>query len=402
MINKDNVYIISSNVDDSIKSVSSYLEVYIFKTFREFEEYIDITPITASMIIVNSNDLPFTNTSMNRLSNVINSSFVSLDILYYMVDDEVIKKKVEEVIKKNHYTNIKCLYSKTLYAKDVADVLSGESLFSKETVTEIRTYRMRAEDYVLKRDKNNLSYEDDYITDEDELSGISDVEIPENLRESDDKIVTRLNICSDNDKERCTWVFLKAQYLSLSNKVLVLEKDIEYHTLLDMVTKTDVDYEFYDISDFYRDCSDFLNRIRNSKDKLIIVGSISRIKYNYDIVLNILVSNLDDDIDYYIYESNLNQVPYGMPVDIVISNTIPDIFKSINNLTTISNFKDITFIGLEINNLGNVSLSEKEFKNILCEMFEYNDIKSVVVKTNGLLLRKEIGLGGIFMHNESN
>lgn len=401
MITKEKVFVISSNVDDSIRNTSIYSDVTIFKTFTEFEHYVDITPIDVSMIIVNSKDLQFTNSSMTRLVNVINSTFVTLlGPLYYMVDDEEVKRKVDELCKRNDYTSIKAIYSPTLNAKDVADILSGESLSSKETVTEIKTYRVRAADYIRsQRDKESLAYEEEYQSDEDRLSGIPDEKMPEDLRATDVRKAVRHTVCCDTIRERCTWVTLKAQYLALDGKVLILERDIEYHTLYDMLSKLEVDFEFFDILDIFRDCSDVINQIKASKSRLIFVGSKNRVEYTYEVLMSILVSNLEDHIDHYIYETELKQIPYGSKVDVVMPTNVPEIFKCVNSMSSISSYSDIFFIGLDITNLGIVSISESEFRILLKEIFQENNIKSVVIKLRGLLLRKELGLGGVFMHN---
>lgn len=401
MINKEKVFIVSSNVDDSIKGTSLYSDVRVFKTFKQFEEYVDTTPIDASMIIINSKDLQFTNNSMNRLVNILNSTFVSIDrFIYYMVDDLEVKDKVDELCKRNGYDKIKCIYSDTLHSEDVAYVLTGEALSSKDTVTEVKTYRIRASDYVRsQRDKEGLDYEDIYYGDEDELSGIADEEVPEDLKAMDSTKAIKHIICSNEVRERSAWAILKAQYLSMQGKVLLLEKDIEYHTALDMLSKLNIDMEFIDVVDIYRDCSSVINRIKLSKSKLVFVGSKSKLNYNYDVLINVLMSNLEDFIDYYIYETELNQIPYGSKVDIIMPTTVPEIFKSVSSMSSISSFKDVLIIGLDITNFGVVGLSEREFRTLLQELFQENDISSYVIKLQGLLLRKEIGLGGIFMHN---
>ena len=94
----------------------------------------------------------------------------------------------------------------------------------------------------------------------------------------------------------------------------------------------------------------------------------------------------------------MSRIPYGTPVDIVMSTTVPEIFRSVNCMSSISDFKDVFFIGLNILNFGNVSISDGEFKTLLQELFQENNVKSVVVSVNGLLLRKEVGLGGVFMY----
>ena len=401
MISKDRVFVISSNVDDSIKSVSLYSEVHLFKTFTAFENYVDVNPIDAETIIINSKDLPFTNSSMNRIVAILNSTFVALNgNMYYLVDDEQIKEKVDELCKRNGYDKLKCLYLRTLYARDVASVLTGEALSSKETAVELRTFRIRAADYVrTKGEQESLDYSDKYITDEDELSGITDEPVPEDLRFSSKPKAVRCNICCNNLRERSVWVLLKAQYLAMNGKTLVLERDTDYHTLFDMLTKSDIDYEFFDVVDIIRDVSDVIQQIRSCRSKLIFIGTKARLKYNYDVLLDILMSNLDDNVDYYIYESTLNNIPYGVRVDIVTPTTVPELLRSLNEMSGISRFEDVTFIGLDITNLGSVSITESEYKAVLETILQENNIKSVVVRTRGIILRREVGLGGVFMHS---
>ena len=80
-------------------------------------------------------------------------------------------------------------------------------------------------------------------------------------------------------------------------------------------------------------------------------------------------------------------------------NTVPEILRALNEMSSICSYDDIKFVGLEVTNFGSVSISDKEFNYLLQEVLQENKIKSVVVKTNGLIIRKEVGLGGIFMHN---
>lgn len=399
-LNKDRVYIVSSNVDDSIRTVSIYTDISIFKTFKAFEDYINTNPIDAGMIIVNSKDLPFTSTSLTRMIGVINSSFVSLSgYLYYLVDDLEIQEKCIELCKKHDYTKLKCIYSETLYAKDVADILTGESLSSKETVTEIKTYRIRASEYIRsQKDKEGIPYDDQYLTDEDQLSGIQDVELPEDLRATDAIKVVRCDVCGDNLRELCSWVILKAQYLALKGKVLVVEKDYKYHTLYDMISKLNIEYAFFDIVDMYKDLLSVLDAIKESNVKIIFIGTKYRINYDYNTLLDLLVYNLDTNIDYYIYQNSLSQIPYGCKVDVVTPITVPEILKCVNSMSTISSYEDIHFVGLDITNLGHITLSEFEYRNLIEQLLEYNNLNCSVARIHGLLLKTEVGLGGILMY----
>lgn len=399
MISKERVFIVSSNVDDSIKRVSIQSDVRIFHTFAELEKYVDVTPIDVSTIIVNGRDLPFTNSSMNRLLGIVNSTFVSIsNCLYYLTDDADIKVKVDTLVKRNSYMKIKCLLMPSLHAQDVADALSGEAIHTRETVTEIRTYRIRAADYVRsQRDKEGIDFSAAYQSDEDELAGIQDEEVPEDVRASDEVSIQRHVVCSDSIRERCSWVVLKSQYLAMSGKVLVLERDTEYHTLLDMYTKIDVDIDYFDIKELIRDITDTISRIKESKKKIIVVGAVNKIKYSYDVVLGILVANLSQSIDHYIYEASMAEMPYGEKVDLVMPTTVPEVIKAVNHMKSLSSFDDIMFVGLDITNFGIVSISESEFKALLVALLQERILRTCVVKIHGLNI-KEVGVGGIFMH----
>ena len=115
--------------------------------------------------------------------------------------------------------------------------------------------------------------------------------------------------------------------------------------------------------------------------------------------MNILISNLEESLDYYIYETELSKITYGNKVEVIFPTTVPEILKSVNEMSSISSYNDITFIGINLTTLGIVSLTDYEFKSLLKEIFQENNIKSVVIKLQGLILRKEIGLGGIFMRS---
>lgn len=402
MINKQKVIIVASNIDDSIKSNAPYLDIYIFKTFNNFNEYIETTPIDVQDIIISGTDLPFTNTSVDKMLNLINSPFVFLSgKIYYIVDDEAVKNKFDEFVEKANVTQIECILRKHIYTKDIVEVLTGDALSVKETVTKISTYRVRAEDYVrTQKDKEGFDYDDSYETDEDLLAPVEDEPIPEDLRPSTRHKALRQYICSDSLRERVTWALLKAQYLALSGKVLFIEKDNEYHTLMDMVTKLkeDIEFDYFDIRDLYKDCATFIRNIRNAKHNLIIVGSTTKLDYDYDVIYNLLVANLQEYLDYVIYETNLDAIPYGMKVDVVFPTTVPEILKGANNMSKIKDWDDIIFIGMDITKFGAVNLGNTEFKGLLEDVFQINNIQAKTVSIRGLKLIREVGIGGISMH----
>lgn len=405
MIEKDKVFVVSSNVDDSIKSTVLHMDVYVFNTFDEFESYVDVTPIDAAMIVVNSIDLPFTSSSISRLFNIVDSTFVNLTgVIYYMVDDESIESKFETVINKHGYQDIiKSHFSRSLYAKDVSDILTGDSLDSRETITEVRTYRIRASEYVkMQKEKEGIDYNEAYETDEDTLSGIPDEEMPEDLRTSITRRVVKHTICSNSLLESTVWAFLKAQYLATSGRVLIVENDWEYHTLLDIVTKSGVDCGIFYIEDLYNDVTNTINSIKAANERLIVVASKKKMEFDYNIILNMLVANLDTTIDSYVYTTTLSNIPYGDLAEVVIPTTVPEILKAVQSMSSVREFNDLTFVGLNLNSLGTINVTQTEFKDLLTMLWQRENINTICVSTNGVVLKKEVGLGGVFMHTKYN
>ena len=87
MILKDKMFLIAGNIDDSIKSQTSVYEITLFKTFVDFEKYVDENPVIIETLVITTNELQFTNTNMIRLLNILNSPFLEIKgNVVYLVD----------------------------------------------------------------------------------------------------------------------------------------------------------------------------------------------------------------------------------------------------------------------------------------------------------------------------
>ena len=249
---------------------------------------------------------------------------------------------------------------------------------------------MRASDYI--KYKQQQGYEDNerhYMTDEDLLAGIPDEVMPEMVTPQFDFKHKTYYIVGECGIERTLFTFVLAQYLSLEAKTLIVESDVRYHTLSDMVTKSGIKCELFKIEDLYRDAKRVLNKIKNSTEKLIVLTATERIEYDYSFVMDIVMSNTVGFIANFIQECSYNDAPYGRSYTIVCKNTVPEVLKCINSLKYDTPEDLVTFVGLQLNNVGPVNINTSEFKAIVNNLLGKNNLEAQVVRAKGVKLKGE-------------
>ena len=79
-------------------------------------------------------------------------------------------------------------------------------------------------------------------------------------------------------------VFFLAQYISMSSKVLIMERDTEYHMLTELVTKSGIECDIIYIDEFIDDIGGALTLVRASLKNLIVIGCKNRRKYDYNFI----------------------------------------------------------------------------------------------------------------------
>ena len=397
MIVKDKMYLIASNVDESIKLQTAVYDVTLFKSFLDFEQVINNTPVVLDTIIINSYDLAFNATNVQRLINLLNLPFIRVTgNIIYLLDDSYDLKLINEFLMNNSLTNW-VVYKGDLSPKFIADIVSGAGRESNEAQIELVTYRMRLGEYI--KQKNTLNYEDNselYMTDEMLLSDIPDVEEPEDTSPAVDVEAIVNYVVGPNSMERTLMVFYLAQYFSMKNKTVIVEKDFEYHTLTEMITKCEMEYDFFTVEELFENVSKTINAIKASNHKLIVIGCRSRADFDYNFIMDILLSNLKHSVNRIIRECNYEETPYGNPYIIVTRNTVPDILRCCSELQYDIDQSKVFFVGLQIGSLGPISLRSNEMESIISKVLEKNDINSIVLKVNGITLKGESEVYDIF------
>lgn len=388
MISKDKLFIVASNLDDSIKAQTVVFDVTLFKTFVDLEKYINSTPCVVNTIVISETDLEFNNVNMSRLITMLSSPFLKLENKFvYLISEQTNKDDVDGFIETNEIDRWK-VYQGDLSPRFITAIVTGEGRDTEIPEIEVHTYRMRAKDYV--EYKQREQYEDNqrtYYTDEDLLSGIPDVEVPEDVVPSLDFKHKTYYIVGEQSLERTIFSFVLAQYLSLETKTLILESDVEYHTLSDVVTKSGVKCKLVKVEDLYRDCKSTINKIRETTARLIVVVATERVKFDYDFLFNLIISNTVGFVTNFVKECDFNDTPYGRSYTIVCRNTIPDILKCVSSLRYDVNPLNTVFVGMQINDIGSVNVTSAEMQAVINSLLGKDDLTAQVVKAKGVKLK---------------
>ena len=390
MISKERMFIVAGNIDDSIKSITPVYDISIFPNFLEFENYINTTPIVLGSIVISENELPFTSSNMARLLDILSAPFLKLTgSCIYLIGEDTSKDAVSSFLEDVGDKSI-IFYQGDLSSRFISDIVSGAGRIADEAETEVILYRMRASEYAVAQNiKKYESDSDKYETDEDKLAEIPDIEEPIVQVPTIDILSNTYYVVGKQSMERTLFTFIEAQYLALSGKTLIVESDVQYHRLTDMVLKSSVEFEFIDIEEFNVNPTKIIQDIKGSSAKLIVMGCKNRIVYSYDFVFDILMSNLTGYVDFFIKECDFTQTPYGSYYNIVCADTVPDVIECCNSLVYDVDEAKVTMVGVRTNKKTDVNITSTEMTEIVRILLEKNNLFAEVVEADGINLRGE-------------
>lgn len=390
MISKEKMFIVANNIDDSIKSVTPVYDISIYPNFLMFEEFINTTPIVLGTIVISETELPFTSTNMARLLDVLSAPFLKLTgTCIYLINPKTSLDAVNSFLEDCGDTSIIC-YQGDLSSRFISDIVSGAARIADEAETEVITYRMRASEYAMAQNiKKYETDEDNYTTDEEALSDIPNMEEPEVQVPSVDILSNTYYVVGKQSLERTLFAFIEAQYLALSGKTIIVESDIQFHRLTDMVMKSDAVYEYIDIQEFTVNPSGVLQRIKESTSKLIVIGSKDRYMYSYDFIFDMLVSNLTGYVDYFVKECGFTQTPYKQWYNIVCADTVPDVLECCDSLLYDVDPEKVVIVGVRTSEKTEVNISSTEMTDIVRTVLEKDNLFAEVVEADGINLRGE-------------
>lgn len=398
MVAREKMFVISEILDESIKSQTTVFDVRLFKNYVDFESFIEGTPIIINTLVITSRELPFNNSNMTRLSTTLGSPFLRIDgQVIYVIDKDYDKKVVTKFFENNNFGVSVVIYQGDITLRYVTDIVTGEARDVQENKTYEVVYRVRASEYVKKQ--STLSYEtldDDYVTDEDDMEGIPEEEVPEDIVPEANLDLQLKYVCGVDREERTAIVFLLAQYLSLSSKTIIIEHDKDYHRLTEFYTKSQIGGLFINIMEIYQNVAEVINRIKQTPEKLIVIGTVERVKYDYNFLFTLLYNNLRDSVSCMIMECDFHELPYNVNTIYVSANTVPEILKLATSIVQPVIPEKTKFIGMQMNRLNPCYVNTPEMLSILSVILEKNKLDGQVLFTGGIKLKEDNSTYDIF------
>lgn len=397
MILKEKMFIVASNIDDSIKAVTPVYDITIYHNFFDFQEFIEATPIVINSIIISETDLPFTSSNMSKLIELLASPFLQLrGHCIYLINNSTNKDVVDGFIEENDISNV-IIYQGDLSASYISTIVSGEGRTADEAETEVEHWRIKASDYAANEAiKKYQSDDDGFITDEEQLAGIPSLPEPEIQIPSTDILSSMYYVVGKQSYERAVFTFIEAQYLALSGKTLLIESDIKYHRMTDIVLKSSVQFEYFDMQDLFDNVSDMMLKIKSATSRLVFIGCKDRLEYDYNFIYDLIISNLLGWIDFFVRECDFKDTPYGSYYTIVCADNVPDILECCQSLRYEIDENKVMMIGVRTNAPTAVNVTSKEMSDIVNTVMDTQNIQTQVVEANGINLKGDKVIYDVF------
>lgn len=394
----DKVFVVAANIDESIKRFCPSYSIQIFPDFPSLEEYVDTTPDIVYAIIVTEDVLQFTGSNMARLRAVVENPFITLTSrCIYLYSMGTSTERVKAWNDQNPDFLVST-YQGNINDQFIIGIINGKLRDSDEQRIEEVTYRYRASEYA--QDQKIKRYESDnsakYETDDDEMSGVQSVDEPAEYTPMGNVTMEEFPIVGVPGHARTCLAFIEAQYLALSSRTLIIESDVRYHRLTDMVLKSDVECLFIDVSELFSNVNLTLDKIKSSKDNLIVVGSVTDIKYDYTYLRSLLGDVLKEFIQNFVVECDFADTPYNGYYTVVFDDTLPDLLRCTDSLLYPVNNMNTVFIGVRQNTLQPYNLSTSEIVDIICEVLSIDEVYAQTVTLNGSTIKKEDSVYDLF------
>lgn len=381
------VVIVSTLIDATIHEYSPDTEHLIFKTPMELGTYLDTNPIRATTMFVSEDTLGQTNTTLAYLRDLTTANaYLSVDKLVFIVTEGSTQHKaVEYLIDQYNLENWEVILGNISKAY-VTEVINGTYRSDKLHVKHKAVYRIPRSDYVRTELKNRGSLQQEYTDDENDLKDIPDESVPEQPVPDREIILQKCYIAGDVSEERYAFAFLAAQYMALTGKTIIVESDPEYHTITEYATKSGIDMYLITIGELYDDLPKALGNIRKSEASLIVVGTVDRLDFNYQFIVDLLYYNLRSDVDYIICETDFNCLPMYKDFTAVVPSTMKGILAAGEQLDRMY-YKHAKFVGVNLSYLPQVHLNSGSVMSMLLrDLLSDNSVVCPVITISSLKL----------------
>lgn len=330
------VIVVSTIVNATVKEYQPDVRFYLFTSLEDLGTFIAEQPLRVEELYFTRDVIPYANTSLVYLLSLLDDPFLTVDKLIYITEENSPELKSIEYLKKDRKLDNLEVITGNLTREYVDGIINGT--LREDTIESRRktVWRVPREEYLKNRDKQQESLEEEYLDDDHYLSDIPDEQAPAEYIPNADEVCSLINLVGDDTQNvRTLFAFISAQYLSAYGKVVLVERDVQYHQLTEYATKSNIQYCFIDIKDILNDIKAVLREIRNTPYNIVVVGAIEKIEYSYHFITQLLYYNLYHDVKFFIRECAFFEAPINQSYVAVINNTIIDTLKLNDGLDSI-------------------------------------------------------------------
>ena len=166
--------------------------------------------------------------------------------------------------------------------------------------------------------------------------------------------------------------------------------------MTEFYTKSQLDGLFITVMEIYQNVEEVINRIKNTNKRLIVIGTIERVKYDYNFLFTLLYNNLRGYVDYMIMECDYHELPYNVNVVYVTSNIVPEIIKMATSIKQVVIPEKTKFIGMQMNTLNPCYVNTLEMLSIISAILQKNGLDGQVLYSGGIKLKEDTVIYDIF------
>lgn len=344
------VVVISGLVDATLRDGQPDVEFLIFHSIQNYIEYIDTTPVRAELLFFTNDVVGTSNASFNYLREALeNNVYSHVDRVIYITYNDDPLTSFSYLVKEFDLTNWEVIRGE-LQRPFIQEVIHGtfrEDSFNEHRKAIIR--RPRA-DYIKSQLNKQDSLDEDYVSDDADLSIAEDEEVPEVEITERKHDLHKLHIVGVPSRERTAMVLLAAQYIAQTSKVLIIESDPEYHLLTEFVTKANIKCQDFPLTRLYDDAAATLQAMRDCQENLIVVTCVDRFPFRYRYLTDLYYYNLLEDFDYIIIEGGIEDIPEDTPVTVVLPSTVTGVLEGVEKIDK-SLIPFCKFVGINLQDL---------------------------------------------------
>lgn len=389
--------VVSSLVDATIKEYQPDVDFRIFKTIEELGNYLDKNPLRAQTLYFTKEVTGGLNASFTYMRKLVteNDYLVVDNVIYLTEENSDELESINYLIEEFNLTNWEIIQG-SMSRAFVTEIINGTFRGDKMNVKYKAVYRQPRADYVKNKIKQYSSMEEDYTDDDHDLADIPDEEIPEIPVPQIKEHLDYVYIAGLKGLERTAFAFIAAQYLSLTEKTLIVESDNDYHTVTEFATKAGVEATYVTITQIYENPTLAIEIIKNAKTNLVIISCVDRIDFDYKYICQLLYYNLIEDFTYLVVETDLEEISTDHVSVVTVPSTVLGVLSTGEKIDK-SYVPFCRFVGINLNYLPEIHVNSGiVVSTLLSDILSVQDIICPVVTINSLKMSGAIyDLGSI-------